>query len=191
MNRSSPLVSTDWLVDHLDAPDVRIADASWYLPQAGRDAKTEYRAAHIPGAVFLDIDTVKDRNSSLPHMMPAPEVFSSAMREMGIGDGSTIVVYDGLGLFSAACLVAARAAPSRAERAQRGPRQSDQGLREGWAGQGGSMLGRHRSRPFARIPGRRRSSLRGGDHIHFGKTMSPDVRPHVFAPVEWRHHTTG
>ena len=57
--------------------------------------------AHIPGAVFLDIDTVKDRNNNLPHMMPSPEVFSSAMREMGIGDGSTIVVYDGLGLFSA------------------------------------------------------------------------------------------
>ncbi len=66
-----------------------------------RNAREEYLAAHIPGAVFLDIDTVKDRNSSLPHMMPSPEVFSSAMREMGIGDGSTIVVYDGLGLFSA------------------------------------------------------------------------------------------
>jgi thiosulfate/3-mercaptopyruvate sulfurtransferase len=95
------LVSTQWLQDHLDAPDIVIVDGSYYLPTQKRNAREEYLAAHIPGAVFLDIDTVKDRNSDLPHMMPSPEVFSSTMREMGIGDGSTIVTYDGLGLFSA------------------------------------------------------------------------------------------
>jgi thiosulfate/3-mercaptopyruvate sulfurtransferase len=95
------LVSTQWLQDHLDAPDIVTVDGSYYLPTQKRNAREEYLAAHIPGAVFLDIDTVKDKSNSLPHMMPSPEVFSSAMREMGIGDGSTIVVYDGFGLFSA------------------------------------------------------------------------------------------
>ncbi len=95
------LVSTQWLQDHLDAPDIVVVDGSYYLPTAKRNAREEYLTAHIPGAVFLDIDTVKDRSSDLPHMMPSPEMFSSAMRELGIGDGQTVVVYDGLGLFSA------------------------------------------------------------------------------------------
>lgn len=95
------LVTTQWLQDHLDAPDIVVVDGSYYLPTQKRNAREEYLTAHIPGAVFLDIDSVKDRASSLPHMMPSPEAFSSAMRELGIGDGSTIVVYDGLGLFSA------------------------------------------------------------------------------------------
>ncbi|MET0868003.1 MAG: 3-mercaptopyruvate sulfurtransferase [Pseudorhodoplanes sp.] len=95
------LVSTQWLQDHLDAPDIVVVDGSYYLPTMKRNAREEYLTAHIPGAVFLDIDAVKDRGSNLPHMMPSAEAFSSAMREMGIGDGSTIVVYDGLGLFSA------------------------------------------------------------------------------------------
>ncbi|MET0278867.1 MAG: 3-mercaptopyruvate sulfurtransferase [Pseudorhodoplanes sp.] len=95
------LVSTQWLQDHLDAPDIVVVDGSYYLPTMKRNAREEYLTAHIPGAVFLDIDAVKDRSSNLPHMMPSAEAFSSAMREMGIGDGSTIVVYDGLGLFSA------------------------------------------------------------------------------------------
>jgi thiosulfate/3-mercaptopyruvate sulfurtransferase len=95
------LVSTQWLQDHLDAPDIVVVDGSYYLPTQKRNAREEYLAAHIPGAVFLDIDTVKDRSSTLPHMMPSPEAFSSSMREMGIGDGLTVIVYDGLGLFSA------------------------------------------------------------------------------------------
>jgi len=100
MNARSPLVSTDWLAEHLDAPDVRVADASWYLPQANRDAKAEYAAAHIPGAVFFDIDDLSDETSALPHMLaPAPK-FASRLRKLGLGDGNLIVVYDGAGIYS-------------------------------------------------------------------------------------------
>jgi len=101
MKLASPLVSTEWLADHLGAPDVRIADASWYLPQAARDAKAEYRAAHIPGAVFFDIDELSDDRSGLPHMLPPAPKFASHMRRLGLGDGNFIVVYDGAGLYSA------------------------------------------------------------------------------------------
>jgi thiosulfate/3-mercaptopyruvate sulfurtransferase len=102
MKPESPLVSTEWLAEHLTAPDVRVADASWYLPQAGRDAKAEYRSAHIPGAVFFDIDDLSDEKSTLPHMLaPAPK-FASRMRKLGLGDGNLIVVYDGAGIYSAA-----------------------------------------------------------------------------------------
>ncbi|MBB4301474.1 thiosulfate/3-mercaptopyruvate sulfurtransferase [Rhodobium orientis] len=100
--RSRWIVSTDWLAGHLDAPDVVIVDASWYLPTSGRDAAAEYRVEHIPGAVFFDIDAIADTTSSLPHMLPRPEAFSSTMRKMGIGDGQRIVVYDAVGMFSAA-----------------------------------------------------------------------------------------
>jgi thiosulfate/3-mercaptopyruvate sulfurtransferase len=96
------LVSTDWLARHLRDPDLRVLDASWYLPDAGRDAKAEYAAAHIPGARFFDIDEISDQRSSLPHMAPPPEKFVSRMRAMGVGDGHQVVVYDGAGLFSAA-----------------------------------------------------------------------------------------
>ena len=101
MKPPSPLVSTEWLAEHLDAPDVRVVDASWYLPQAGRDAKAEYRAAHIPGAIFFDIDDLSDEKSTLPHMLaPAPK-FASRMRKLGLGDGNLIVAYDGAGIYSA------------------------------------------------------------------------------------------
>ena len=96
------LVSTDWLAAHLKDPDLRILDASWYLPAANRDARAEYAAAHIPGARFFDIDEISDQRSSLPHMAPPPEKFISRMRAMGVGDGHQVVVYDGSGLFSAA-----------------------------------------------------------------------------------------
>jgi thiosulfate/3-mercaptopyruvate sulfurtransferase len=95
-------VSTDWLAAHLGAPDLRILDASWYLPAEGRDARAEYAAAHIPGARFFDIDEISDRNSALPHMAPPVEKFISRMRAMGVGDGHRVIVYDGAGLFSAA-----------------------------------------------------------------------------------------
>ncbi|HEY8698223.1 MAG TPA: 3-mercaptopyruvate sulfurtransferase [Rhizomicrobium sp.] len=101
MTPVSPLVSTEWLAQHLDAPDVRIADASWYLPQAGRDAKAEYASAHIPRAVFFDIDELSDEKSELPHMLPPAPKFASRMRRMGLGDGNLIVVYDGAGIYSA------------------------------------------------------------------------------------------
>jgi thiosulfate/3-mercaptopyruvate sulfurtransferase len=99
---SAALVSTEWLAAHLDAPDVVVVDGSYYLPNQKRDAREEYLTAHIPGAVFFDVDEVSDKTSNLPHMLPTPEAFSSAMRQRGIGDGLTIVVYDGAGLFSAA-----------------------------------------------------------------------------------------
>jgi thiosulfate/3-mercaptopyruvate sulfurtransferase len=95
------LVSTDWLASHLSAPDVRILDASWYLPQMGRDAVAEYNAGHIPGARFFDIDEIADTNSDLPHMAPPVEKFISRMRAMGVGDGHRVIVYDGAGIMSA------------------------------------------------------------------------------------------
>ncbi|MEM6374319.1 MAG: 3-mercaptopyruvate sulfurtransferase [Pseudomonadota bacterium] len=95
------LVSTDWLAAHLKDPDLRVLDASWYLPDAGRDARAEYEAAHIPGARFFDIDEISDARSDLPHMAPPVEKFMSRMRSLGVGDGHQIVVYDGAGLLSA------------------------------------------------------------------------------------------
>ncbi len=95
------LVSTDWLAEHLDAPDVRVVDGSWYLPAMARDPKAEFVSAHIPGAVFFDIDEISDTDNPLPHMLPAPEKFASRMRRMGLGDGNRIVIYDGHGMMSA------------------------------------------------------------------------------------------
>ncbi|MEW5423892.1 3-mercaptopyruvate sulfurtransferase [Amorphus sp. 3PC139-8] len=100
-HRYDYLVSTAWLADHIDAPDVVVVDGSWHLPTTERRAATEYREAHIPGAVFLDIDEVADHTSDLPHMLPAPAAFASAVRRLGIGDGQTIVVYDSVGFYSA------------------------------------------------------------------------------------------
>jgi thiosulfate/3-mercaptopyruvate sulfurtransferase len=95
------LVSTDWLAAHLEAPDVRVLDASWVFPDSGRDARAEYRARHIPGAQFFDIDEIADTASPLPHMLPPVEKFVSRVRRLGIGDGHRVVVYDSEGLFSA------------------------------------------------------------------------------------------
>lgn len=102
MDDPKTLVSTDWLAAHLHDPDLRILDASWYMPQMGRDARAEYEAGHIPGARFFDIDEISDHRSALPHMAPPVEKFMSRMRAMGVGDGHQVVVYDGMGLFSAA-----------------------------------------------------------------------------------------
>lgn len=104
MPHSDPktLVSTDWLARHLADPDLRLIDASWYLPDDGRDPRAEYEAAHIPGARFFDIDEIADLRSDLPHMVPPVDKFMSRMRAMGIGDGHQVVVYDGAGLMSAA-----------------------------------------------------------------------------------------
>lgn len=96
------LVSTEWLAAHLKDPDLRVLDASWYLPAMNRDPKAEYAAAHIPGARFFDIDEISDHRSDLPHMVPPVEKFMSRMRDMGVGDGHQVVVYDGAGIFSAA-----------------------------------------------------------------------------------------
>lgn len=96
------LVSTEWLAEHLKDPDLRIVDASWYLAEAGRNAKDEYAEAHIPGARFFDIDDISDSASDLPHMAPPIEKFMSRLRALGVGDGHQVVVYDGAGLLSAA-----------------------------------------------------------------------------------------
>jgi thiosulfate/3-mercaptopyruvate sulfurtransferase len=98
---TTSLVSPEWLHERLAAPDIVVLDGSWYLPAAGRDPEAEFRAAHIPGAIRFDIDAMSDEGSGLPHMLPRPEVFASRMRALGIGDGAQIVVYDGMGLFSA------------------------------------------------------------------------------------------
>ena len=96
------LVSTDWLADHIQAPDVRMVDATLALPNEDWDPRERFEAAHIPGAVFFDIDEIADSASDLPHMLPPPEKFSSRVRRLGLGDGTRIVVYDQQGLRSAA-----------------------------------------------------------------------------------------
>jgi len=96
------IVETDWLAAHLNAPDLIVFDGTWHLPNAGRDAKAEYLAEHIPGALFFDIDDLIDEKSPLPHMLPPTPKFASRMKKMGVGDGMRIVVYDSYGLFSAA-----------------------------------------------------------------------------------------
>ena len=96
------LVSTGWLADHLRDPDLRVIDASLHMASAGRDARAEYDAAHIPGARFFDIDAISDKRSALPHMAPPSELFISRLRAMGIGDGHQVVVYDNSDIRSAA-----------------------------------------------------------------------------------------
>jgi thiosulfate/3-mercaptopyruvate sulfurtransferase len=88
------LVSTSWLEGELGAPDLRVVDATFLLPGDGRDARAEFEAAHIPGAVYLDIDEVADPDSPLPHMLPSEARFASRMQSLGLRDGARIVVYD-------------------------------------------------------------------------------------------------
>jgi thiosulfate/3-mercaptopyruvate sulfurtransferase len=90
-----PLVSTTWLADHLGDPDLRVVDATWYLPTLKRDARAEYGQAHVPGAVYFDIDAISDRKSKLPHMLPDAATFGQAVGALGIGDGDRVVVYAG------------------------------------------------------------------------------------------------
>jgi thiosulfate/3-mercaptopyruvate sulfurtransferase len=95
------LVSTEWLAAHLEAPDVRVVDASQSLPTEDRDARAAYEARHIPGAVFFDIDEIADSENPLPHMLPSPEKFASLVSRLGLGDGHRIIIYDSAGLYSA------------------------------------------------------------------------------------------
>jgi thiosulfate/3-mercaptopyruvate sulfurtransferase len=96
-----PLVTTEWLQDNLERPSLKIIDGSWRMPGQG-DAIENYRAQHIPGAVFFDIDAIADKTTHLPHMLPSAEAFEAAVGAMGIGDANDIVVYDEKGVFSAA-----------------------------------------------------------------------------------------
>ena len=96
------LVSTDWLAERLNDPHVVTVDGSYFLPTQKRDAQAEYRTAHIPGAVFFDLEAVSDHSTELPHMLPGPTQFGEVVGGLGIGDGDTVVVYDSTGLFSAA-----------------------------------------------------------------------------------------
>lgn len=99
---STWLVTTSWLADHLDSPDIVVLDGSMHLPTSGRNGRAEYAAAHIPEALFFDIDEIADKKNPLPHMLPSTVQFASQVKKMGIGDGMRIVVYDSEGLYSAA-----------------------------------------------------------------------------------------
>lgn len=98
---ASPFVSTQWLAANLGAPGIVVVDASWHMPNSGRDGAREFLAEHIPGAVHFDIDAVADHSTALPHMLPDAHAFAVAAGALGIGDGLKIVVYDSAGLFSA------------------------------------------------------------------------------------------
>ena len=96
----SPLISTQALADRLGAPELRIIDASWWLD--GRDARADFEAERLPGALFFDIEAASDPASPYPHMLPTPQAFAEAMGEMGVSERDDIIVYDAQGLFSAA-----------------------------------------------------------------------------------------
>ncbi|WP_316859444.1 3-mercaptopyruvate sulfurtransferase [uncultured Cohaesibacter sp.] len=100
-DRSKWLVSTEWLETNLDNPDIAILDGSWYLAHMNRDPEKEYVEAHIPGALFFDIDKIADLSHDLPHMLPPTVVLDQAMTDMGVRDGQKIVIYDGAGLMIA------------------------------------------------------------------------------------------
>jgi thiosulfate/3-mercaptopyruvate sulfurtransferase len=96
------LVSTEWLEAELGAPDLRVIDATLFLASHGRNARAEYEAEHIPGAVFLDLDEVVDSANPAPHMLPPEHKFASRMQSLGLGDGNRFVVYDNTPLHSSA-----------------------------------------------------------------------------------------
>lgn len=104
MTQAAPLVSADWLKDHLAAPDVRVVDATWVPPfLVGRTSgREQYQQGHIPGAVYFDIDDIADPDTELSHMLPDPILFSSRVRQLGLGDGNRIIVYDNNGFFASA-----------------------------------------------------------------------------------------
>ena len=96
-----PLVDVDWLAARLGEPTLHVVDATWYMPAENRPGRDEFRKAHIPGAVFFDIDEIADRSSDLPHMLPPPDAFADAAARLGLSADEAVVVYDGQGVFSA------------------------------------------------------------------------------------------
>ncbi|KAK6947177.1 Rhodanese-like domain [Dillenia turbinata] len=105
MSTSEPVVSVDWLHSNLREPDMKVLDASWYMPDEQRNPIQEYQVAHIPGALFFDVDGISDQTSKLPHMLPSEEAFAAAVSALGIENKDGVVVYDGKGIFSAALWV--------------------------------------------------------------------------------------
>ncbi len=96
------LVTVEWLAGELGAPDLKVIDATVFLPGSGRNARAEYEAEHIPGAVFMDLDEIVDSAHPAPHMLPPAHKFASRMQSLGLGDGNRFVVYDNSPLHSAA-----------------------------------------------------------------------------------------
>ncbi|MGH7384771.1 MAG: 3-mercaptopyruvate sulfurtransferase [Candidatus Rokuibacteriota bacterium] len=97
-----PLVSTEWLAAHLGERDLKVVDATFYLPHLERDARAEFEQAHLPGAVFFDIEAISDHGDPLPHMLPDAEAFADAVGALGIGTGDRVVAYGGRGLIASA-----------------------------------------------------------------------------------------
>ncbi len=93
-----PLVPTEWLAEHLGQPGLVVLDASWYLPQMNRDPEREYRAGHIPGALFWDLEAMSDASSPLPHMLPEPAAAAERIAALGVSNDDAVVVYDGSGV---------------------------------------------------------------------------------------------
>lgn len=163
------LVTTDWLAERIGHPGLRVVDGSWYLPTSGRDAAAEFEAAHLPGAVFFDLDASSDRRSSLPHMLPSPGEFAERMSALGIADEDDIVVYDGSGANLSAARVWWMFRVFGHERVA----VLDGGLRK-WRAEGRPVESGASSRPRARFTARHhpgdqvrdlegmRRSLRGG-----------------------------
>ncbi|KAL9225971.1 hypothetical protein vseg_001837 [Gypsophila vaccaria] len=102
MSTSEPVVSIEWLHANLNQPSIKVVDASWYMPNEQRNPIQEYQVAHIPGALFFDVDGIADRTTNLPHMLPSEEAFAAAVSALGIDNKDGVVVYDGKGIFSAA-----------------------------------------------------------------------------------------
>lgn len=101
MTAKPAVVTPAWLAGHLDDPHLKTVDATWFLPPSDRNARTEYEAGHIPGAVYFDIDEIADRTSGLPHTLPSVEQFASAVGALGIGNGDHVIAYDTQGIYSA------------------------------------------------------------------------------------------
>ncbi|KAG7955236.1 hypothetical protein I3843_11G060200 [Carya illinoinensis] len=102
LSTNEPVVSIDWLHANLKEPDLKVLDASWYMPDEQRNPIQEYQVAHIPGALFFDVDGISDRTTNLPHMLPSEDAFAAAVSALGIENKDELVVYDGKGIFSAA-----------------------------------------------------------------------------------------
>ncbi|KAL3627110.1 threonyl-tRNA synthetase [Castilleja foliolosa] len=102
LSTNEPVVSVDWLHANLREPNVKVLDASWYMPDEQRKPLLEYQTAHIPGALFYDIDGISDRTTNLPHMFPSEEAFAAAISALSFENKDSIIVYDGKGIFSAA-----------------------------------------------------------------------------------------